>query len=80
MALLVFTLLMYIWLQRRLYKEPIPQSMGVAARVGIWWKVVFKAKKTPPLEIAADTEALVLKSLMAKKINYRDIVSIERIP
>lgn len=78
MVLLVFALLMYIWLQRRLYKEPII-VVGAAARVGIWWKVVFKAKKTPPLEIEGDTEPLVLKALMAKKINYRDIASIERL-
>lgn len=77
MELIIFLLLMYIWLQRRLYREPIP---GAVARVGTWWKVTFKSKKTPPLEIEGDSEPLVLRSLMSKQINYRDIATIERIP
>jgi len=77
MELIVFLLVMYIWLQRRLYKEPIAET---AARVGTWWKVTFKSKKTPPMEIEGATEPLVLRSLMAKQINYRDIACIERIP
>jgi len=80
MELILFLLVMFIWLQHRLYTEPIPGPPAAAVRVGTWWKVTFKAKKTPPLEIEGATEPLVLRALMGMKINYRDIASVEQIP
>lgn len=81
MEFIIFCLIMFIWLQRSLYKEPIIiHTAAKPDRTGTWWKVTFKAKRTPPLEIEGDSEPLVLRKLMAKQINYKDILTIERLP
>lgn len=78
MELVVFILVCIIVLQRRLYREPI---IVAAPRMGTWWKVTFKTKKTPPMEVEGPTEAVVLRTLMAKgQVDYKAIATIERIP
>lgn len=80
MAALFIILLLCFWIQGALYRAALRAKATVAAgRTGTWWKVTFKSKKTPPLEIEGASEPLVLKSLMAKQIDYHSISMIERI-
>ncbi len=74
MEILIFTLLLIIFLQRQGNNTP-----HTAKPTHPRWKVTFTSKKMPSLEIEGASEPLVLKALMAKKIDYRSIAAIEPI-
>lgn len=80
MAFLLFCLVMCIVLQHQAYKTALQKSAAPVGDPVTKWKVTFKAKKTPPMELEGESEPLVLRALMAKKIDYHSIAAIERIP
>lgn len=79
--MLVFILLCVIAFMWHVQKanENIAAAAPVAARTGTWWKVTFKAKKTPPIEVEGPDEGIVARNLM-KTMDYKLIAAIERIP
>ena len=80
MTLLVFILLLIIGALIALTSMPGPAPPPAAvARTGTWWKVTFKAKKTPPIEVEGADEGIVARNLM-KTMDYKLIAAIERIP